>query len=109
MPKIDKDAYKKRLERISALFSDMVEQADDISKFRCPYRDRLDRCTAEFRCRNQLPAAGPEESMTCGHDGTFDYRSAWETDPNRRVRAKQKIDQIKRAAGQRRRPKGDRT
>ncbi len=108
MSKIDEDAYRERLERISALFSDMVGKAEKISSFRCPYRDRFDHCTAAFRCRSQQPATS-DGSIPCGHDGTFDYRSAWESDPERRPRAKRKIDQIKRAADARRRPKGERT
>ncbi len=108
MSKIDKDAFRERLERISALFSDMVGKAEETSLFRCPYRNRFDHCTAEFRCRNQQSETA-DSSIPCGHDGTFDYRSAWESDPERRPRAKRKIDQIKRAANARRRAKGERT
>ena len=38
----------------------------------------------------------------CGHDGAFDYRSAWETDPESFDKAKVKIDKIKREAAHRR-------
>ncbi len=108
MSKIDKDAWRERLDRLSELFSDIAGKAEKSAMFRCPYRNRFDHCTAEFRCRNQRPAE-PDGSIPCGHDGTFDYRSAWESDPERRPKAKRKIDQIKRAADARRRPKGERT
>ncbi len=108
MSKIDKDAYRERLERISALFSDIAGKAEKSALFRCPYRNRFDHCTAEFRCHNQQPATS-DGSIPCGHDGTFDYRGAWESDPARRPRAKRKIDRIKRAADARRRRQGART
>jgi hypothetical protein len=105
--KIDKRDYQKRLDRITALFSDMVVQADAQSRQRCPYRDRHDRCTAAFRCRNRTPperhdGSAGDELAGCGHDGGFDYRDAWETDPAAYRRAKDKLSQVKRAATKRR-------
>ncbi len=111
MAKIDKQDYQKRLDRITALFSDMVVQADEQSRQRCPYRDRHDRCTAEFRCRNQAPpetrdgpaGEGSGDALAgCAHDGGFDYRDAWESDPETYRRAKDKLKQVKHAAIKRR-------
>lgn len=99
----DRDEYQKRLDQISEIFSDVVANAEISAQTRCPYRDRHDQCTALFRCRNQLPVEGDIEALACGHDGKFDYRSAWESHPRARVRVKEKIADIKKEAEARRR------
>ena len=103
MPKIDKAAYQQRLDRITELLSGIVAHAADTARERCPYRDRRDECTASFRCRNQRPPAAAGGRERCGHDGTFDYRSAWESDPDAHGRAKSRIDRVKADAAGRRR------
>ena len=45
---------------------------------RCPYKNRLDQCTAQFGCRNQRKPRNPGELRVCGGDDKIDYRSAWE-------------------------------
>lgn len=102
MPKIDKHEYRKRLDRITELFSGMVSQADEMSRHRCPYRDRHDQCTAAFRCRNQRPPAEAGNLALCGHDGKFDYRSAWESAPSAYGRAKARIERVRDEAAKRR-------
>ena len=99
----DMQAYQERLDRITEIFSGLVAHAEVSSRTRCPYRDRNDVCTALFRCRNQLDSPADPHLLTCGHDGTFDYRSAWEAHPRSRDRAKEKIATIKREAEARRR------
>ena len=100
--KINPADYQKRLDRITEIFSDMVVHADEVSRHRCPYRDRFDTCTAAIRCRNQVDR-GVDERPGCRHDGRFDYRDAWETNPNQYHRAKEKIRKVKAAAAARRR------
>lgn len=95
MAKIDESEYRKRLARISEIFADMVGHAEVVSRHRCPYRDRHDRCTANFRCRSQLAEDGADTPL-CTHDGRFDYRLAWESDPRSYDRAKRRIAQTKR-------------
>ena len=102
MAKVDKAAYQERLDRIAELLSGIVAHAADSARGRCPYRDRKDECTAAFRCRNQRPPAAAGGLAQCGHDGAFDYRSAWESDPDAHGRAKSRIDQVKADAGRRR-------
>jgi len=97
----DRRAFQERLDRIAAIFTDIVAHAEVSSRTRCPYRNRHDLCTALFRCRNQLSAGGAR--LACGHDGTFDYRSAWESRPRAGARAKEKIAAIKDEAEARRR------
>jgi len=103
MAKIDKAAYRQRLERITDLFSDIVTHAADQARERCPYRNRHDECTAAFRCRNQRPPPTPGEAEQCAHDGTFDYRSAWDADPAARDRAKARIGRLKQGSRRRER------
>lgn len=78
--RIDPEAFKQRLERLSELFAGMVVHADEQAKVRCPYKDHRDQCTAKFGCRNQRPPSQPGGLEVCAaQDGQFDYRSAWET------------------------------
>jgi hypothetical protein len=102
MPKVDKKAYQQRLERITELLSGIVAHAADQARERCPYRNRRDECTAAFRCRNQRPPAAAGAPEQCGHDGAFDYRSAWESDAAAHGRAKSRIDRLKEDASRRR-------
>ena len=102
MPKISQQDYQKRLDRLTEIFSDIVSHADAQATHRCPYRDARDRCTAAFSCGNQIAAVEEGAPATCGHDGTFDYSLAWETDPATRERARKRLDQIKRSAAARR-------
>ena len=78
--RIDPEAFKQRLERISELFAGMVVHADQQATQRCPYKDRRDQCTAKFGCRNQRSPTQPGGLQACAaQDGQLEYRSAWET------------------------------
>ena len=100
--KIDPEEYQKRLDRITEIFAGMVTHADDQASSRCPYRDRHDRCTAKFRCGNQTEPSPGQEQYQCGHDGLFDYRPAWESDPETYRKAQAKLEKIQdEAAGRR--------
>lgn len=104
----DQQAFQERLDRIGRIFADIVGHAEVSSRTRCPYRDRHDLCTALFRCRNQIAADTEPDLLTCGHDGTFDYRTAWESHPRAQQRARAKISAIKEeAASRRREPAGE--
>ncbi len=102
MSKVDPKDIQQRMDRISEIFTDIVSHAETVSKTRCPYRNRHDHCTAEFRCRNQQAGDAEEAPLVCGHEGEFDYRSAWESNPLLHDRAKKKIDEISSAAAKRR-------
>ena len=97
---MNREEYQKRLDKISELFSSMVNHANEQSAYRCPYKNRFDQCTAKFGCRNQrrpskegsvgreqrssFPTSGrggpKEELLLCGGDDKIDYRTAWETE-----------------------------
>jgi hypothetical protein len=77
---IDPAEYERRIERISELFTSMMDTVQDLSTRRCPYKNRFDQCTAGFGCRNQRPPRAEGELKVCGGDDKLDYRSAWETE-----------------------------
>ena len=77
MQKIDKAEYEKRLAQLSEIFEGIGRHVTEVSKMRCPYKDRQSRCTAKFGCRNQR--RGPDKVLLCVGDDKLDYRNAWET------------------------------
>ena len=98
MRKITREEYQQRLDRITGLFADMVSHADEQSRHRCPYRNRHDECTAKIRCRNQLSARSEGALLLCGHDGSFDYRDAWDSDPGAVDKARDRVSRIRKKA-----------
>jgi hypothetical protein len=102
MTKIDKEAYQERLRRMTEVFSEIVGHADQVSKGRCPYMNRKRLCTAAFRCRNQRPDPAGGDQPVCGHDGTFDYRLAWESRPDSYDKVREKLRRIRADAARRR-------
>ena len=48
-PNSDKQDSQKRLDRLSAIYSDIVIHAEELLRTRCPYRDRHDLCAALYR------------------------------------------------------------
>jgi hypothetical protein len=81
MPKITREEYQKRLDRLSEILSGIAAHADEVSRSRCPYKNRLDQCTAKFGCRNQRKPKEAGGLMICAGDDMLDYRKAWETGP----------------------------
>ncbi len=86
MKKIDKAAYQERLDRITAIFKDMMAHATEQARYRCPYKNRFDECTAQFGCRNQRKPRETGGLLMCGGDDKLDYRMAWETEEAPRER-----------------------
>ena len=80
MQKIDKEEYQKRRDKITAIYADMMVHAEEQATYRCPYKNRLDECTAQFGCRNQREARREGRLFVCGGDDKLDYHSAWETE-----------------------------
>ncbi len=79
MQKIDPHEYEKRLNQLTEILTDMVVHADVVSTRRCPYKNRLNQCTAQFGCRNKRKPETPGGLPICGGDDKLDYRKAWET------------------------------
>jgi hypothetical protein len=75
------DAWRARLDRITDLYSGMMDTAKSLEGRRCPYKNKDDRCTAKFGCRNQrVPPEGKGSGalQPCAGDDKLDWRSAWE-------------------------------
>ncbi|MAE18676.1 ferredoxin [Candidatus Poribacteria bacterium] len=80
MQQIDKEEDQKRIDQITELFTSIIDHADEQSTYRCPYKNKEDRCTAKFGCRNQRKPDNRKERLICGGDYKLDYRQAWETE-----------------------------
>ena len=92
-----KKDYQRRLDAMSGIFSDILENAQDkiAGQGRCPYRSAADICTAKFGCANRENPKDTGAEPICAHDGTLDFRTAWETKPESYARTKEKIAQVK--------------
>ena len=101
MAESDEERYRKRRQLMGEILADIAGHAESVSKERCPYMNKGRECTARFRCRNQLPQEG-KPRFRCGHDGTFDYRTAWEMRPDSYDKTREKLKRI-REEGERRR------
>ena len=76
---IDAADYQQRIDRISELFSSMIDTATEQATMRCPYKNRHHQCTAEFGCRNQRKPQTEGDPLDCASDDKLDYRTAWES------------------------------
>lgn len=82
MPKMlaeDTEKLRTSLDRLWQIYKDIGETATQVSTWRCPYKNRHDRCTANFGCRNQLRTEGLDQLPICAGSDDLDYQSAWET------------------------------
>ena len=76
--RIDKRRYQASLDRLYDIFKGMSHTADEVSQWRCPYKNVESHCTAKFPCRNQYFTKIPDELAICTGSDKLDYRSAWE-------------------------------
>ncbi|MDP6073102.1 MAG: hypothetical protein QGG34_16375 [SAR202 cluster bacterium] len=74
---VDKDQYDASLAKLQEIFAGINDTANEISKWRCPYKNVEDRCTAAFACRDQDRAVPKGELAVCTGSDKLDYRSAW--------------------------------
>ena len=100
--KIDREAYQKRLDRMSEIFSDIVQHADEQAQMRCPYKNKDSECTAKFGCKFQRKPAPNRALFQCASNDNLDYRTAWETEPD----AYREMKTALKAQKSRRRKKG---
>lgn len=75
---IDKQSYRASMARLGDIFQSINDTANDVSAWRCPYKNAQDRCTAKFGCRNQDRDVPAGELYICVGSDKLDYRSAWE-------------------------------
>ena len=99
----DEQRVQERRQRMTEILADIAGHAQATARERCPYKSKPGLCTAKFSCRNQQPAAVGGGSFICGHDGAFDYRTAWETRPDAYEITRAKLRRIREEAELRRR------
>lgn len=75
----DKERLKASLSHLWEIYQQIAQVADEVSTRRCPYKNRDDRCTARFGCRNQSRTGVSGELPICIGSDKLDYRNAWET------------------------------
>ncbi len=92
MPKPIQAEYQERLDRLTGILADIVDHADQQSLVRCPYKNVSDECTAAFGCQNQRKSTGNgSKTLICTANDKLDYRTAWESDPNAVIEAKNRM------------------
>ena len=75
---LDQERYWASMARLGEIFRGIAGTADQVSTWRCPYKNAQDRCTANFGCRNQSRSGATEDLPICTGSDDLDYRSAWE-------------------------------
>ena len=75
---VDRERYDVSIRRLDAIFRGMSDTVTEVSRWRCPYKNAQDRCTAKFGCRNQQRNVPEGELYICMGDDKLDYRSAWD-------------------------------
>ncbi len=76
--KVDKERYQASIARLEEIFQGISDTANEVSTWRCPYKNAQDRCTAGFRCRNQSKTDIKDELSLCTGSDDLDYRTAWQ-------------------------------
>ena len=76
--KVDKERYQASIARLEEIFQGISDSANQVSTWRCPYKNAQDRCTAGFRCRNQSKTDIKNSLSLCTGSDDLDYRAAWE-------------------------------
>ena len=75
---VDKKRYQASVARLYDIFGEMSNTVNEVSEWRCPYKNVEDRCTALFGCRNQDRSVPAGELYICTGSDDIDYRGAWE-------------------------------
>lgn len=78
--KTDKEKLQSSLDRLWEIYQNIGETANEVSQWRCPYKNKDDRCTARFGCRYQHYDAGRDQLALCTGSDKLDYQSAWEVE-----------------------------
>ena len=99
-----KKDYQQRLDKLTEMFADILGDAQEQvqGQGRCPYRSAKDLCTAKFGCANRENPGAKDAEPICAHDGTLDFRNAWESRPESYQKTKDKIEQVRQQAAEKR-------
>ena len=74
----ERERLQRSLDRLWEIYRGIGDRVNEVCSYRCPYKNREDRCTARFGCRNQRFADGPGQPALCVGSDSLDYRSAWD-------------------------------
>ena len=77
---VDKARIQASMARLQDILQGIGETANQVSTWRCPYKNAQDLCTAAFGCRNQSHPPNGDESPDCLGSDDLDYRTAWEAE-----------------------------
>ena len=90
-----KERYKKSIAKLESIMAPMNEAAMRQAQFRCPYRNKDDRCTAKFGCRNQRkPKVNDMLGCDQKNNDNLNYKSYWEMVVEETELARQKKEAI---------------
>ena len=107
-----KKDYQQRLDQMTEIFAEILGNAQDKvtnpAGGRCPYRSAKDICTAKFGCANRENPKDRGAEPICAHDGTMDFRGAWETRPESYQKTKEKVARVRQQAAEARKDNNDR-
>jgi uncharacterized 2Fe-2S/4Fe-4S cluster protein (DUF4445 family) len=99
-----KKDYQQRLDQMTEIFAEILGNAQDKvtnpAGGRCPYRSAKDICTAKFGCANRDNPKDTSAEPVCAHDGTLDFRGAWETRPESYQKTKEKVARVRQQAAE---------
>ena len=74
----NKEQYYDSVQKLDSIFRGMSETINENSKWRCPYKNVENRCTAKFGCRNQDRDVNKDELYICAGSDSLNYRFAWD-------------------------------
>ena len=66
------------LKKLESIYNSISQTVTEISKWRCPYKNAKNFCTANFGCRNQLKDKSQDKILICTGSDDLAYRNAWE-------------------------------
>jgi hypothetical protein len=72
--KIEQTGHAKGLDQLYEILAALIAGAEKQATHRCPYKNRLNECTAGFGCRNQRKLSGLESLPECAGDDKLDYQ-----------------------------------
>ena len=74
---VDKARVQASMARLQDILKGIGETANEVSTWRCPYKNARDLCTANFGCRNQSRLPAGDDLPVCLGSDDLDYREAW--------------------------------
>ena len=74
---LTKERIQQSFDRLMEVMAPIAKHADHQATRRCPYKNKNNRCTAKFGCRNQRKPA-VDGMLHCASDDKLDYRNFWD-------------------------------